>query len=69
MPRGPRLDAPPNQPAGKSPGVLQQVMVRGVERRAIARDDRDHVDHLLRDGPPPRDGGPNRRGWRQVGVK
>jgi len=32
MPRGPRLDAP---------GVLQHVMVRGLERRTIFRDDRD----------------------------
>jgi hypothetical protein len=39
MPRGPRLDAP---------GVLQHVMVRGLERRAIFRDDRDRRDFLAR---------------------
>jgi putative transposase len=39
MPRGPRLDAP---------GVLQHVMVRGLERRAIFRDDRDRADFLER---------------------
>jgi len=39
MPRGPRLDAP---------GVLHHVMVRGIERRAIFRDDRDRADFLTR---------------------
>jgi REP element-mobilizing transposase RayT len=39
MPRGPRLDAP---------GVLQHVMVRGLERRALFRDDRDRVDFIKR---------------------
>ena len=39
MPRGPRLDAP---------GVLQHVMVRGLERRALFRDDRDRDDLLNR---------------------
>ncbi len=39
MPRGPRLDAP---------GVLHHVMVRGLERRAIFRDDRDRRDFLGR---------------------
>ena len=35
MPRGPRLDAP---------GVLHHVMVRGLERRPLFRDDRDRAD-------------------------
>jgi putative transposase len=39
MPRGPRLDAP---------GVLHHVMVRGIERRAIARDARDRADFVAR---------------------
>ena len=39
MPRGPRLDAP---------GVLHHVMVRGIERRAIFRDDRDRTDFVQR---------------------
>ena len=39
MPRGPRLDAP---------GVLHHVMVRGLERRAIFRDDRDRADFVRR---------------------
>src|SRR3990172_7539602 len=39
MPRGPRLDAP---------GTLHHVMVRGIERRAIFRDDRDRADFLRR---------------------
>ena len=39
MPRGPRLDAP---------GVLHHVMVRGIERRAIFRDDRDRGDFVAR---------------------
>lgn len=39
MPRGPRLDAP---------GVLQHVMVRGLERRTIFRDDLDRADLLKR---------------------
>ncbi len=39
MPRGPRLDAP---------GVLHHVMVRGIERRALFRDDRDRDDFLRR---------------------
>jgi len=41
MPRGPRLDAP---------GVLHHVMVRGIERRALFRDDRDRDDFLRRLG-------------------
>ena len=58
MPRQPRLDAP---------GTLHHVMVRGIERRAIFRDDTDRADfvarlgraggagglHRLRLGPPP----------------
>ena len=39
MPRGPRLDAP---------GVLYHVMARGIERRALFRDDRDRTDFLQR---------------------
>jgi len=39
MPRGPRLDAP---------GVLHHVMVRGIERRSIFRDDRDRRDFVAR---------------------
>ncbi len=39
MPRGPRLDAP---------GVLHHVMVWGLERRAIFRDDRDRQDFVDR---------------------
>ena len=41
MPRGPRLDAP---------GVLHHVMVRGLERRAIFRDDRDREEFVQRLG-------------------
>jgi putative transposase len=41
MPRGPRLDAP---------GVLHHVMVRGIERRAIFRDDRDRREFVTRLG-------------------
>jgi putative transposase len=39
MPRGPRLDVA---------GVLQHVMVRGIERRAIFVDDKDRSDFLRR---------------------
>ncbi len=39
MPRGPRLDAP---------GVLHHVMARGIERRAIFRDDTDRADFVRR---------------------
>jgi len=39
MPRGPRLDAP---------GVLHHVMVRGIERRPIFRDEADRTDFLAR---------------------
>jgi putative transposase len=39
MPRGPRLDAP---------GVLHHVVVRGLERRVLFRDDRDRADFLGR---------------------
>ena len=35
----PRLDAP---------GILHHVMVRGIERRAMFRDDRDDVDFVRR---------------------
>src|SRR5512139_2522316 len=41
MPRQPRLDAP---------GVLHHVMVRGLERRAIFRDDGDRADFIDRVG-------------------
>ena len=39
MPRQPRLDAP---------DVLHHVMVRGLERRAIFRDDPDRADFVTR---------------------
>jgi len=39
MPRGPRLDAP---------GTLHHVMVRGIEGRAIFRDDLDRKDFVRR---------------------
>ena len=39
MPRQPRLDAA---------GVLHHVMIRGIERRDIFRDDRDREDFLDR---------------------
>jgi len=39
MPRGPRLD---------TPGSLHHVMVRGLERRTIFRDDRDRAEFLSR---------------------
>jgi len=39
MPRGPRLDAP---------GVLQHVMVRGIERRKLFLDNHDRDDFLRR---------------------
>ena len=42
MPRGPRLDAP---------GVLHHVMVRGIERTTIFRDDTDRTDFLARLAP------------------
>jgi len=41
MPRGPRLDAP---------DTLHHVMVRGIEGRAIFRDDQDRDDFLRRLG-------------------
>jgi len=39
MPRGPRLDAPE---------TLHHAMVRGIERRACFRDDRDRADFVRR---------------------
>ena len=39
IPRQPRLDAP---------GTLHHVMVRGLERRAIFRDDTDRTDFVAR---------------------
>ena len=42
MPLGPRLDAS---------GVLHHVMARGLERRAIVRDDRDPQDFVDRLAP------------------
>jgi hypothetical protein len=39
MPRQPRLDAPE---------TLHHVMVRGLERRAIFRDDADRADFVTR---------------------
>ncbi|HTX53162.1 MAG TPA: hypothetical protein VMD08_07120 [Candidatus Baltobacteraceae bacterium] len=41
MPRQPRLDAP---------GILHHVMVRGLERRALFRDDQDRRDFCARMG-------------------
>jgi len=38
MRRGPRLDAP---------GVRHYVMVRGIERRSLFRDNRDRADLVL----------------------
>jgi hypothetical protein len=40
MLRKPRLDAP---------GLLQHVMARGIERRKIFRDDKDHKGPEVRD--------------------
>ena len=39
MPRQPRLDAPE---------TLHRVMVRGLERRALFRDDQDRADFVAR---------------------
>ena len=39
MPRQPRLDAP---------GTLHHVMVRGIERTALVRDDVDRADFVAR---------------------
>lgn len=39
MPRGPRLDAP---------GTLHHVMVRGIERAVIFREDPDRADFVAR---------------------
>jgi len=41
MPRGPRSDAP---------GTLHHVMVRGIEKRTIAEDDRNREDFVTRMG-------------------
>ena len=41
MPRGPRLDAP---------GTLHHVIIRGIERGAIVRDDDDRMEFLRRAG-------------------
>ncbi len=41
MPRGPRLDAP---------GTLHHVMIRGIERGSIVRDDKDREEFLKRMG-------------------
>jgi len=41
MPRGPRLDAS---------GVLHHIMIRGLERRRIFRDDQDRTDFVTRLG-------------------
>jgi len=41
MPRGPRLDAP---------GTLHHLIVRGIERRVIVDDDKDHEDFVTRMG-------------------
>ncbi len=42
MPRQPRLDGP---------HTLHHVMVRGIERRALFRDDTDRADFLARLAP------------------
>jgi putative transposase len=42
MPRIARLD---------TPGVLHYVMIRGIERRAIFRSDKDRKNFLYRIGP------------------
>ena len=42
MPRQARLD---------SPGTLHHVMVRGIERTRLFRDDRDRAEFLRRIGP------------------
>jgi len=39
MPRSSRLDAP---------GVLHHIMIRGIERRNIFRNDKDREDFLVR---------------------
>ena len=39
MPRQPRVDAP---------GTLRHIMVRGIERRPIVRDDPDRADFVGR---------------------
>ena len=39
MPRSSRLDAP---------GVLHHIMIRGIERRKIFKNDKDHEDFLDR---------------------
>ncbi|MCX5909737.1 MAG: transposase, partial [Deltaproteobacteria bacterium] len=41
MPRQARLDAP---------GALHQVMIRGIERKSIFRDNRDRKDFVVRLG-------------------
>ena len=41
MPRGPRLD---------TPGTLHHVMIRGIERGSIVRDDKDREEFLNRMG-------------------
>jgi len=41
MPRGPRLD---------TPGTLHHVMIRGIERGSIVRDDNDRNEFLKRMG-------------------
>ena len=41
MPRGPRLDAP---------GTLHHVMIRGIEKGPIVKDDRDRADFVSRLG-------------------
>jgi uncharacterized protein (UPF0548 family) len=54
MPRQPRLDAfrtssgifDPALRLGSSTGTLHHVIVRGLERRAIFRDDQDRADFV-----------------------
>jgi putative transposase len=54
MARGPRLDAP---------GTLHHVMVRGIERRPIFEDHRDHEDFLRRLGSVVEEGGARCFAW------
>jgi len=54
MPRGPRLDAP---------GALHHVMVRGIERTAIFRDDADRADFIVRLAALAKDGALSVYAW------
>jgi putative transposase len=54
MPRQPRLDIP---------GLLQHVIVRGIERRPIFRDDGDRRDFVKRLSTLLDDTGPDGLAW------